>query len=71
MYQLPKSFIKIVNRYNHEDDLASISHKDSIVIVATIARHRTLNDDDKMSLIRGYCQCLYTLYQIKEELQNR
>ena len=67
---MSKSVIKIANRYGEIALMANVDDKDNLVLIRAIANSRTLTPEQKVSLIRGYCQCIYTVKDVKDILEN-
>ena len=49
---------------------STVDDKDSLVVIRAIANCKHMSDFDKMCLIRGYCQCINTVKDVKEELET-
>lgn len=65
-----KSITKAINRYSEVALMANVDDKDSLVLIRAIANSRTLTPEQKVTLIRGYCQCIYTVKDVKDILEN-
>ena len=65
-----KSVMKIANRYGEVALMANVDDKDNLVLIRAIANNRTLSPEQKVNLIRGYCQCIYTVKDVKDIIEN-
>lgn len=67
---MTKALKKVANRYGEDACMAVVDDKDSLVVIRAIANCKHMSDFDKMCLIRGYCQCINTVKDVKEELET-